>query len=199
MSGMHHNPFFAPSFFRLFRVKMGREVHFSAWRLDRKNMFSVAHFPSVRNATQKKGMLRHFFCTLDSLLKLVQEGRNRVEVFAIGNDFPFEFDARVGAELAFEVFAEHLLALRAVPEADTELVFLRSQDWWCDRADESHCHSDGQQCWKNPPATHCWGVREITKDAKLDIWSWFVGRFSGWRGSKTGHKDWLRGRCQKLW
>lgn len=52
------------------------------------------------------------------------------DVLAVRDQLPFELEASVGAELPFEVLAEHLLALGAVANADSDLV----------RGAESHHH-----------------------------------------------------------
>lgn len=53
------------------------------------------------------------------LIKFVQKRRNRSDVLAVGNNFAFEFDARVRTQLALEVRTEHLLTLRAISYTNT--------------------------------------------------------------------------------
>lgn len=52
------------------------------------------------------------------LVEPADEGRYGGDVLAVGDYFTLEFDAGVGAELAFEVGTEHFLALGAVPETN---------------------------------------------------------------------------------
>lgn len=55
------------------------------------------------------------------LLELVQERSDGCHVFTIGDQLSLELDAGVSTELAFEVGAKHLLALRTVTYAGADV------------------------------------------------------------------------------
>lgn len=54
------------------------------------------------------------------LFEFVQVWCNRSDILAVWNDLAFKLDTGVSTHLAFEVRAVHLLALRAVTDADAQ-------------------------------------------------------------------------------
>jgi hypothetical protein len=56
------------------------------------------------------------------LFQFVEERWNGIDVLAVRDHFALEFDAGFGAQLSFEIEAEHFLALGAVADAHSHFV-----------------------------------------------------------------------------